>query len=59
MLLLVVKLQALACNFLKSDTPPLVFSSFFKLYKWYQIAQRIINAEYFVQVFFIDNYVFY
>ena len=24
------------------NTPPCVFSTFFKLYKWYQIAQRII-----------------
>ena len=29
------------CNFTKSSTPPWVFSSFFKLYKWYQIAQSI------------------
>ena len=28
-------------TFTKSDTPPWVFSAFFKLYKWYQIAQRI------------------
>ena len=27
-----------ACNFIESNTPPWVF---FKLYKWYQIAQRI------------------
>ena len=25
----------------RSNTPPLVFSKFFKLHKWYQIAQRI------------------
>ena len=30
----------LACNFTKSNTPPWVFFTFFKLYKWYQIAQR-------------------
>ena len=29
------------CNFDKSSTPPWVFFTFFKLYKWYQIAQRI------------------
>ena len=37
--LLLVKLQA--CNFPKSDTPPWVFFTFFKLYKWYQIAQNM------------------
>ena len=30
-----------ACNFTKSNTPLWVFHTFFKLYKWYQIAQRI------------------
>ena len=33
--LLLVKLQASA----KSNTPPWVFFTLFKLYKWYQIAQ--------------------
>ena len=28
-------------NFNQSNTPPLVFFTFFKLYKWYQIPQRI------------------
>ena len=28
----------LAWNFNKSNTPPWVFSTIFKLYKWYQIA---------------------
>ena len=32
----------LACNFTKSNTPPWVFFTFFKLYKWYQNAQNII-----------------
>ena len=41
--LLLVKLQVLACNFTKSNTPPYVFFTFFKLYKWYQITQRITN----------------
>ena len=36
-----VKLQASACNFIKINTPPWVFFTFFKLYKCYQIAQRI------------------
>ena len=38
--LLLVKLQA-NLQVTKSNTPPLVFFTFFKLYKWYQIAQRI------------------
>ena len=28
------------CNFTKISTPPWVFFTFFKLFKWYQIAQR-------------------
>ena len=39
--LFLVKLQAEACNFTKSNTPPWVFFTFFKLHKWYQIAQSI------------------
>ena len=31
-------------NFCKINTPPWVFFTFFKLYKWYQIAQRITNV---------------
>ena len=34
-------LLLVVCNFTKSNTPPRAFSMFFKLYKWYQIAQRI------------------
>ena len=33
--LLLVKLQAVACNFTKSNTPPWVFFTFFKLCTWY------------------------
>ena len=29
------------CNFTKSNTPPWVFFTFLKLYRWYQIAQRV------------------
>ena len=29
------------CNFTKSNTTPWVFFTFFKLYKWHQIAQNI------------------
>ena len=43
--LILVKLQALACNFTKSNTPPLVFFTFFKLYGWNQIAQRTTNED--------------
>ena len=39
--LLLVKLLAEACNFTKSATSAWVFSTFFKLYKWPQIAQNI------------------
>ena len=40
---LIEKLQAKVCNFTtKINTPPWVFFMFFfKLYRWYQIAQRI------------------
>ena len=38
--LILVKLQVSSCNFTKINTPPWVFFTFFKLYKWYQIAQR-------------------
>ena len=34
--------DASACNFNTRNTPLEVFSTFFKSYKWYQIAQRII-----------------
>ena len=33
--------RAGACNFTKHNTPPWVFFTFFKLHKWYQIAQSI------------------
>ena len=39
--LILVTLQAKACNFTKINTISWVFFTFFKLYKWYQIAQRI------------------
>ena len=45
--LILIKLQAKACNFTKINTPPWVFFTFFKLYKWYQIAQR---TTYFVDI---------
>ena len=33
--------HAEACNITKSNTPPWVFFTFFKLQKWYQIAQSV------------------
>ena len=33
--------KAEACNFTKGNTPPWVFFTFLKLYKWYEIAQSI------------------
>ena len=43
--LVLVKSQASACNFTKLNTPPWVLFTFFKLYKQYQIAQRITCEE--------------
>ena len=43
-MLILVKLQAEACNFTKFNTSPWVFFTLFKLYKCYQIAQRITYA---------------
>ena len=39
--LLLVKLQAKTCNFTKNHSPPWVFPTFCKLYKWCQIVQGI------------------
>ena len=41
--LLLVKLQASACNFTKSNTPPWLFFTFLKLCTRYQISQRTTN----------------
>ena len=43
--LLLVKLHAKAWNFTKGNTPPWVFFTFFKLKKWYQIAQNITTFD--------------
>ena len=43
--LILVKLLASACNCTKINNPSRVFFTFFKLCKWYQIAQRIIYAN--------------
>ena len=39
--MLLVKLQAEACNFAKSSAFLWVFFTFFKLCKWYQNAQNV------------------
>ena len=44
--LLLVKLQVEASNFTKSSTPPWMCFTFFKLYKWYQIAQRTTHINF-------------
>ena len=44
-MLILVKLQASACNFTKINSPPWVFFTYFKLYKWYQIAQRTTDEH--------------
>ena len=33
------------CNFTKRSTPPWVFFTFFKLYKWYQISQSVSTIQ--------------
>ena len=50
-LLILVKLQASACNFSKINTPPWVFFTFFKLYKLYQIVQRITHCAITVKIY--------
>ena len=44
-MLFLVKFQAEACNFTKSNTPLWGFFTIFKLYEWYQIAQSTIYAK--------------
>ena len=44
-MLISVKFQASACNFTEISTPPWVFSTLFKWYKWYQIKQNITNEN--------------
>ena len=48
----------IACNFTKSNTPPRVFFTFFKLQKWYQIAKRITyNQKETIQLVLLESYV--
>ena len=46
--ILLVKLQAEAWNFTKSNTPPWVFFTFFVLYNSHHIAQGITVAKVFI-----------
>ena len=47
-LLILVKLQAKACSVTKINTLPWVFFTFLKLYKCYEIAQRITYKGLFI-----------
>ena len=44
--LILVEFQAEACNYTKTITPPWAFFSFFKLCKWYKIAQCTLDMEF-------------
>ena len=50
--LLLIKLEVKAWSFTKSNTPPWVFFTFLKLYKWYQIAYNVFctGAGYFCYI---------
>ena len=50
--ILSVTLEASVCNFNKSVIPPWVFFTFFKLYKWYWIAQSTVGFFFFFLSFF-------
>ena len=52
--LLLVKLKAKAKNFTKSNTPPLVFFTFFTLYKRYQIAQSVSHTLFISFLVYLD-----
>ena len=49
---LLAKLDASACNFTKSITPPCVLFTFFKLCKLYQITQIVAFVEMFFSKYF-------
>ena len=48
----------LACNFTKSNIPPWVLFTFFKLCKWYQIVQRITYEEFISHFFLFRKFIF-
>ena len=59
-MLLLVKLQASACNFTRSNTPIWVFFTFLKLYKWYQIAHNItFQFANFSNLFYANDFFLY
>ena len=45
----------LACNFIKINTPPWVFFTFFTLYKWSQIAQSTPFAHVLLLIFILSE----
>ena len=49
-------IKSSACNFTKINTPPWVFFTFFKLYKCYQIAQRITYLLYWYVSHYLKNF---
>ena len=51
--LFLVMLQTKVCTFTKSNIPPWVYFKFFKLCKWYQIAQSISHYFQFVTLLII------
>ena len=57
--LILVKLQALACNFTRINAPSWVFFTFLKLYKWYQIAQWTTYKIKFTLVYWISILTWY
>ena len=54
-----VKLQPSAWNFTKSNTPPWVFLTIFKLYKWYQITQSVSSGNSVYQVLRLHLSIFF
>ena len=52
---LLLKMQALVCNFTKSNTPPWVFFTFLKLHKWYQIVQSVCYPKFLSYILFNRN----
>ena len=45
-----------ACNVIKNNTLPWVFFKFFKLHKWYKIAQSVSYLHYSVLIASFINY---
>ena len=49
---------ASACNFTEINTPPWVFFTFLKLYKCYQIAQRITHTHMHIQTYMQQKHIY-